>query len=353
MRCTGWLLFVSALTTTVAVGCRDQKAGDRPDGGDDGGVPDGPILRTLDMAISGCPDYDPDTRVCSGPAPLTVSFAPVGSPDLTRFKWTFGDGTPSVTERTPTHTYTLPGTYDVRVDGLVGEPDVGIVPYNRRGAILVVPVAIGGLCDLDAQCGTGPSCTCTPGSGCADAFLRGLCAFPCPNGQCLGGTCVTLAMAGGDGAVTRHPLCLGACESDGDCALGLVCSTLPSGGPLARWHRVCLPRGAVTGPGGSCRDENGNLDGNNCATGACADMGTLGILQRRLRRGFALPRRHDLRRADRRAPPLPAGLRRRPQRLRDRSAARLPAARRGRRERIFRRRRRRGRRVLRATNLRW
>jgi hypothetical protein len=277
LRCIGWLLFGSAFTATfAAVGCRNEHSGEHPDGGQDGAVTDGPVLRTLDMAISGCPTYDPETRVCSGPAPLTISFAPVGSPDLTRFKWTFGDGTPSVTERTPTHTYTLPGTYEVRVDGLVGEPDVGIVP-SPRGSILVVPVAIGGLCDLDAQCGTGPTCTCTPGSGCADAFLRGLCAFPCPYGSCLGGTCVTLAMAGSSGAVTRSPFCLAACDDDRDCALGLVCSTLPSGGPLTRWHRVCLPRGAVTRPGGSCRDANGNLDGYSCATGSCADIGTLGL----------------------------------------------------------------------------
>jgi hypothetical protein len=230
------------------------------------------------MAVNGCADYELDSGVCSGPAPLTVSFAPVGSPDLTRFKWTFGDGTAPVDERAPVHEYTLPGSYDVRVVGLVGEPDVGSVDCFRKKKIRVDPVPIGGLCDLDAQCGTGPSCTCSPGSGCAAAFLRGLCTTPCPEGQCLGASCVTLAVAGSDGEVERRPFCLAGCGVDRDCALGLVCSTLPSGasgGP--RWRRACLPRGAVIAPGGSCRDANGILDGARCATGTCADMGTLGL----------------------------------------------------------------------------
>jgi len=230
------------------------------------------------MAVNGCARYDLDGGVCSGPAPLTVAFAPVGSPDLKRFKWTFGDGTPPVDERAPVHDYTLPGSYDVRVVGVAGEPQSGNVDCFRAGKIRVEPVPIGGLCDLDAQCGTGPSCTCSPGSGCAAAFLRGLCTVPCPDGQCLGASCVTLAVADTSGDVARRAFCLATCTVDRDCATGLVCSTLPSGsssGP--RWRRACLPRGAVIAPGGSCVNADGAADGARCATGTCAPMGTLGL----------------------------------------------------------------------------
>jgi hypothetical protein len=277
-------LIGSGLVAALAAGCRTSHAGGDggpeagADGGMDGGRGDGPVPLTLTVAINGCEKYDLDTGVCSGAAPLTVSFAPVGSPALTLFKWDFGDGTPAVTARAPSHRYALPASYDVRVLGLVSEPDVGSVEFFREKAIRVDPVAIGGLCDLDAQCGSGPACTCAPGSGCAAAFRRGLCATPCPNGDCLGAVCVTLAMTTpGDGGTTRRPFCLASCEADGDCPTGLVCSTLPSGDRSHRWRRACVPRGVAIAPGGSCRDASGNLDDASCATGACADMGTLGM----------------------------------------------------------------------------
>jgi hypothetical protein len=279
VRRTGRLLLGSALAAGLIGGCRGAAAPDDAgvDTASDGGS-DGPVPLRLEMAVNGCAHYDLDSGVCSGPAPMTVAFAPVGSPELTRFKWTFGDGTPAVDERAPVHRYTLPGSYDVRVVGQVGEPDLGTIECDRKRKIRVDPVAIGGLCDLDAQCGTGPTCTCSPGSGCAAAFLRGLCTIPCPEGLCLGATCVTLAVAGSAGDTARRPYCLAGCARDADCATGLVCTTLPSGasdGP--RWRRACLPRGAVIAPGGSCRDANELLDDARCATGMCADMGTLGL----------------------------------------------------------------------------
>jgi hypothetical protein len=229
----------------------------------------------LKVAINGCARYDADGGGCSGSAPLTVSFAPIGSPELTIFKWDFGDGTPVVTARAPSHRYALPGGYDVRIVGLVSESDLR--DAEDQYAIRVDAVSLGGPCDLDAQCGQGPSCTCAPGSGCAAAFRRGLCATPCPNGACLGAACVTLAMTDSTGGTTRRPFCLAGCAGDGDCATGLVCSTLPAGGADARWRRACVPPGVVIAPGGACRNANGDLDDASCATGACADVGALGL----------------------------------------------------------------------------
>lgn len=54
----------------------------------------------------------------SGSAPLTVSFtgtAAGGSPPFTTWAWRFGDGGTSALQN-PTHTYTLPGTYDVTLN---------------------------------------------------------------------------------------------------------------------------------------------------------------------------------------------------------------------------------------------
>jgi multiple sugar transport system substrate-binding protein len=53
----------------------------------------------------------------SGPIPLTVSFkaVPIGGTAPYSFQWDFGDGTPTSTERTPTHNYTSAGTYTATI----------------------------------------------------------------------------------------------------------------------------------------------------------------------------------------------------------------------------------------------
>lgn len=48
----------------------------------------------------------------SGPAPLTVTFTDQSAPTPTAWQWDFGDGSGS-TERSPQHTYAVPGSYDV------------------------------------------------------------------------------------------------------------------------------------------------------------------------------------------------------------------------------------------------
>src|SRR5258708_24363903 len=74
---------------------------------------DVPAPLALDFAVTGCARYDVGAARCTGLPPLTLSFSPVGSPALTRFLWTFGDGTPASSERAPTHTDAIPGDYDV------------------------------------------------------------------------------------------------------------------------------------------------------------------------------------------------------------------------------------------------
>ncbi|MCO6444078.1 MAG: PKD domain-containing protein, partial [Anaerolineae bacterium] len=54
----------------------------------------------------------------SGDAPLIVTFQNFTSGDVSGYRWDFGDGTPIDQAEAPTHTYTSPGTYRVRLTAL-------------------------------------------------------------------------------------------------------------------------------------------------------------------------------------------------------------------------------------------
>src|SRR5215471_10622592 len=95
---------------------------------------DVPEPLALDFAVTGCTSYDPNMPRCSGPPPLTLAFAPVSSASLTRFLWTFGDGTPDSSDRAPTHTYVRGGMYDVTV---IGASDAGTVSRTRARLVSV------------------------------------------------------------------------------------------------------------------------------------------------------------------------------------------------------------------------
>ncbi len=186
-----WLL---PLCLALSLGCRQAAGGAPPR---DGGISDaaGDLFAplTLDISVTGCPSFDVVQVVCSGAAPLTVSFAPVGSPALTTFLWTFGDGTPSSSERAPSHTYALPGKYDVGVTGQGST--VGSLSQVRHQLISVEPLTTGAACDVDAQCGSGLRCLCHSGSGCGPAFSRGICSTACPTGFCgAGAVCAAFAL---------------------------------------------------------------------------------------------------------------------------------------------------------------
>jgi PKD repeat protein len=251
---------------------------------------DGLTPLTLDIAVTGCASFDSAAVSCTGTAPLTVSLSPVGSSQLTSFLWSFGDGTPASSDRAPTHTYTLPGSYDVNV---TGAGTVGTVSQQRRSLIVVQPVSAGAPCDVDNQCGDGLRCICQPGSGCGAAFLRGLCSTTCNTGFCgAGAICVAYvpgtstgidaglpgdaAPAPGDAAAA--PLCLAACQIDADCAAGFVCQQLiAAASATGGWVRGCLPLGAAGDFGASCRNANGDLDDTRCTTRYCAAVGALGL----------------------------------------------------------------------------
>jgi hypothetical protein len=284
---------VLAAVTMAAGACRNGMVRP-PDGGTDGGTTDAPTLPSLAVAITGCSGHEASgprcngagtAPRCTGSPPLALAFAPVGSAQLTQFTWTFGDGTAPVTERAPSHTYLLPGCYEVK---LVGQASTGTVQPPAPHVVRVDPQPIGAPCDVDAQCGGGHECSCAPGKGCAPAFTHGLCSIACDTVACdtvedgkVVAVCAALAFATSTdgGTPPRRARCVAACAGDGDCAPGFTCPTLPAGGAEAAavWVRGCLPIGAQRDLGSSCRNENEVLDPDACGTGVCADVGALGV----------------------------------------------------------------------------
>lgn len=69
----------------------------------------------------------------AGVAPLTVAFEDQSTGDITAHLWSFGDGATS-TDEDPTHTYTLPGLYDVSLT-LAGPGGVDV--ETKAGLVLV------------------------------------------------------------------------------------------------------------------------------------------------------------------------------------------------------------------------
>jgi PKD repeat protein len=282
MKTSAWCLL--AWSVVAAAGCQDRgtNAGDagqerttyeggvRPEGG--------PTPLVLEFTMTGCARFDLASNRCTGSAPLRISFAPLSSASLNRLVWDFGDGTPMTTDRSPVHTYSLPGMYNVT---LVAEAAEGTL--SRSHLIEVGAAALGGHCDVDAQCAPGLGCVCGSTTSCHPAFSSGVCAVGCQEGLCNGGAvCADLSVSAREDPTAaldpwRRRLCLAPCRTDADCVTGLRCRDLPSYAPSApvSWRRACF----VAFPlevGSPCRAPGGQLTGSSCTTGSCLDLGALG-----------------------------------------------------------------------------
>ena len=176
--------FIVASIALAGLACRERGAA-IPDAATDGRRSEGSSALTLVIAVTGCAAYEAagncgpnggTAPCCRGAPPLALSFAPVGSPELTRFKWSFGDDTPTTTERAPSHVYAYPGKYQVT---LIGDGnDIGM-PEPDPLYVVVESLPAGAPCDIKDQCGDGLTCLCAPGSGCSPAFTRGFCSMAC------------------------------------------------------------------------------------------------------------------------------------------------------------------------------
>jgi PKD repeat protein len=232
-----------------------------------------PAVLAVEFTVTGCPNLDLTLGVCKGAAPLTLTFIPLGTSAVTRFVWDFGDGGKSF-EETPTHTFTAPGAFDV---ALVGAGASGTSRKERKGFALVSANPAGTPCDLDGQCETGLRCICGAAARCPGPFLRGVCSRECGDGMCAAGlVCVDLSAPMGTAAREpwREPLCLKRCAQDRDCAQGHRCRVLPVRGEP--WQRACFPE-VPADLGASCRSPAGLLRPEQCVSGACADLGALGL----------------------------------------------------------------------------
>jgi len=269
---------VVALLAIAGLGCRDH-AEAPADAGTDGVRPEAPGTLILEIAVNGCASYDQATVTCSGPPPLVLSFAPVGSQEVTEFVWDFGDGTPTSRDRAPTHTYGHPGNYTVTLNG---HGDVGGVKPPVPVTVRVDALSAGAPCDVKVQCADGLDCVCAPGTGCGLAFARGICSTSCAADACdAGAVCAALPLdppVSGGGAV-RAPICIAGCQSSSDCAPGFACQTVAAAGVSAAdvWAHGCLPLGAMRDVGEPCRDASERLADGLCTTGTCADVGALGV----------------------------------------------------------------------------
>jgi PKD repeat protein len=228
----------------------------------------------VDFTASACPEFQEGPR-CTGRAPLTLEFVPLATASVTRFLWTFGDGTARSSARAPAHTYAFPGVYDVL---LVGSGTAGSAQQFRPGFVVVTANQVGEPCDVDQQCESRLRCVCGSEVKCAAAFARGLCATSCAGADCRAGEiCADLSLAmSPTGEPWQQPLCLRGCQSDGDCSPGLRCRDVPALDPPGSWMRACFP-GVPAGPGQSCRSASGQLRNDACITGQCADLGANGL----------------------------------------------------------------------------
>jgi PKD repeat protein len=184
---------VIGLAALAAAGCKSSET-PSGDGGLDATVSDATASDVatalgLDFVATGCATgnsarTDGGVARCTGTAPLTLTFSPVGSATLTRYRWTFGDGTSPSSERAPTHTYVLPGLYDVTV---AAEGSSGSVSRQRSKFVEVTPNAAGQPCNIDGQCAAGLACLCGEGAPCGDGFTHGICTRACPADGCKPG----------------------------------------------------------------------------------------------------------------------------------------------------------------------
>jgi len=239
---------------------------------------DSSVPLSIDFSVENCPAFDAQAFTCTGRAPLTVRFVPLATATVSQYFWDFGDSTPYGGELAPSHVYTTPGVYSVRMlaTGVSGD----VVSKVHSESIVVQANAVGYPCDTNAQCDQGLFCLCPTSAPCATGPTHGLCAASCQAGICDNAEiCAGLLTATppmGNASAWQAPMCLHQCAKDADCAAGLFCRTLPPGPAGSAWLHGCFSN-IPADVGEPCRDSEGNLRDDLCASGLCADLGANGV----------------------------------------------------------------------------
>jgi len=261
------------------------------------------------FTIIGCAVIDStrDPIRCSGPAPLALTFVPVGQ-GVSTFVWSFPGGNPADARTvSPSTSYVTPGSYQVM---LAAGGTAGTITANA--VIQVTAGEVGASCGLDRECDSAMSlgCVCKPSDGCAAGLGAGLCSRGCQGGGCgIQARCVDLTPPSGvDGGSAPEPadvdggtdggsllvisdplagpwreaLCLPICTTDTDCRAGLSCRELPSlasgqsAGGTFTWQRGCFANllGEV---GAACVDAYRTTRNERCLSRRCDHFGARGL----------------------------------------------------------------------------
>ncbi|MBI5477248.1 MAG: PKD domain-containing protein [Deltaproteobacteria bacterium] len=286
---------------TTGCGGNNITPADAPVVQDDGGAPqqdaavtsDGGLL-VADFVAQGCerleewsvdggsPDADggiPSGTVCLGHAPLTLNFIPVASENVESYVWTFGEPNETpLREPTPTHTFVLPGSFDVTLT--VGGPAGTLSVKHVPPFVQVLANPTGWPCDQAEQCEGGLQCACPHAESgdpaCPAAFGgRGLCTRGCSGDADCGtdSACIDVNLAAP--SPWREPLCLATCASTTVCPTGLACRDLPAKQSPSTWVSACFPEflGDVGVP---CLDADGAAEWWTCVGGVCLELGSFG-----------------------------------------------------------------------------
>jgi PKD repeat protein len=203
---------------------------------------------------------------------------PLVTAAVSQFIWDFGDNAAPQTDQTPSHTYTLPGSYTVKL--VVSGWDGMVVTKIRTAFVTVTANRAGEPCSLNSQCEEKLTCLCGADTPCDLGPSHGFCAASCVLGSTHcddGQVCAGLASPT---SLTRQdwqaPLCLRACTKDTDCTGPLHCRRLPPGPGDSSWVQGCfgdLPADV----GGPCLDAKGALRDDLCVSGICANLGLKGL----------------------------------------------------------------------------
>jgi PKD repeat protein len=239
---------------------------------------DGGLPISAQFTMTGCAKLDGplDAPRCTGPAPLEVTFVPLGE-GVTTLAWSFPCGDMGMCGlQTPTVRLDTPGKYSVTlsVAGIGGTA-------TSMGTIVVTAGGTGAACDATNECEPPLTCLCSDGA-CPGALAGGVCTKSCDAISCAPGElCADLTRGLSDGGVSDewHGVwCVPGCSQPSDCTRGFSCRDLPTPTTAGAWSWQSGCFADVLGDvGASCLAADGTPDGSRCLSGRCDPLGARGV----------------------------------------------------------------------------
>ncbi|MFH0903484.1 MAG: PKD domain-containing protein [Pseudomonadota bacterium] len=228
----------------------------------------------VDFLVSGCPSLESNPPSCRGAVPLSLRFVAVAPLPVDRLLWSFGDGSESSTDSSPTHEYRRPGEYTV---SLTVAGAGGTAQSTKKSYVIVDPSPAGWACIDNSSCQAGQECFCSGDSSCPPSLGMGLCAPRCLGRICGGAdsVCIETGLIA-PGSPLPAGLCLRTCIDSRECAPWHQCRDLRVSG-TKEWRSVCFPDDLLRGDGEACIGEDQVPDDSLCAANACVDFGLRGL----------------------------------------------------------------------------